>query len=253
MDMTVKMDGSALDIGGTRARLYTFQKGEVTSRAEIWLPPRNQGESDLQWGQRRVEAITELVAAWSGADRGLRLPTACAGRKDPERGSVVLSFYGSPLPELVTTVESRTGVDLGPLLDDDVCAGWGHLASPRGGVQSSSPDTLVLTAGTGLAESLWVNGTFLDKQSYPRLSELGVEERLRAEAWRERELPLSALQDLVKARAGLGSFQRVVLSGRFAGVSGWPERLSEGISLQACPLEEAPALGALALARLSSN
>lgn len=241
------MDGSALDIGGTRARLYLFCSGQVKAKSEICLPERRVGEAEQSWGARRVDAIADLVRGWPGGAQEWKLPTACAGRKDEARESVVLSYYGSPLPALVPTVKARTGVDLGPLLDDDVCSGWGHLVSPGGGLEQTSPDTILLTAGTGLAECLWVNGAFLAKQTYPRLAQLGVEDRLRAESWRGRELPVEALEDLLKARSTLGCFRRVVLSGRFAGVSGWPDELAGGVALAVCALEEAPAAGALAL------
>lgn len=242
------MLGSALDIGGTRARIYAFHDGAILQCRELWLPERQTKENDQDWGARRVSAIAELVSQWTGPVPEGRLPTACAGRKDPEQGSVILSFYGSPLPNLVRTVRERTGLDCGPLLDDDVCAGWGHLASPRGGLRPESPDTMLLTAGTGLAECLWVSGTFLVKGSYPRLAELGLEDSLRTQAWRDGELPLEALGKLVEARASLARFERVVLSGRFAGAHGWPAQIGRA-ELVVAPLEEAPALGALSLSQ----
>lgn len=237
-----------MDIGGTRARIYAFEDGAVVDRSEMWLPEQQSGETPEGWGERRVDAIADLVARWTGPVVGGRLPTACAGRKDEAKSSVVLSFYGSPLPSLVQTVQARTGLDCGPLFDDDVCAGWGHLASPSGGLEPTSSDTILLTAGTGLAESLWVDGEFLVKGSYPRLAELGLEDSLRAEGWRGGELPLLALEQLLQARASLGRFSRLVLSGRFAGVDGWPSSLG-GAELSVAPLEEAPALGALMLSR----
>jgi hypothetical protein len=245
------MRGSALDIGGSRARVYEFDDGVVICQTEIWLPDRLPGESVEDWGSRRVDAIAELVGGWTGSLPDGKLPTACAGRKDHQRESVVESTYASPLPSLVPIVLERTGISLGPLLDDDVCAGWGHLASPQGGLKQHSPDTVLLTAGTGLAESLWVKQRFLVKGSYPRLAELGLEAPLRAEAWRGQELPLAALENLLSARGDLGRFQRVVLSGRFASAQGWPPVLAGGVDLVVRALEEAPALGALTLSRQS--
>ena len=242
------MLASSMDIGGTRARIYAFEEGAVINRSEMRLPERQDGDTPESWGKRRVDAVAELVARWTGPVVNGRLPTACAGRKDDSKESVVLSFYGSPLPSLVATIRARTGIDCGPLLDDDVCAGWGHLASARGGIEVDSPDTVLLTAGTGLAESLWVRGEFLTKGTYPRLSDLGLEDSLRAEGWRGGELPLAPLEQLIQARASLGDFTRVVLSGRFAGVNGWPPNLGS-VELVVAPLEEAPALGALALCR----
>jgi hypothetical protein len=221
----------------------------IICQTEIWLPDRGPGESVEDWGGRRVDAIAELVGGWTGCLPAGKLPTACAGRKDRQRESVVESTYGSPLLSLVPTVQERTGISLGPLLDDDVCAGWGHLASPRGGLKQNSPDTVLLTAGTGLAECLWVKERFLVKGTYPRLAELDLEAPLRAEAWRGQELPLAPLENLLLARGDLGRFQRVVLSGRFASAQGWPPVLADGVALVVCALEEAPALGALTLAR----
>jgi hypothetical protein len=241
---------SALDIGGTRARLYAIEQWQVKQKDEISLPQRLEKESLEDWGQRRVHAIADLISRWSGPLPGGLLPTACAGRKDQACESVVLSFYGSPLPDLVGKVREQTGVSLGRLLDDDVCAGWGHLVSPEGGLCQDSPDTILLTAGTGLAECLWVGSEFVEKGTFPRLAELGVEDSLRAEGWRDTGLPVEGLERLLLARSPLGSFQRMVLSGRFAGVSGWPGRLASGVELIVCPLEEAPALGALALSAL---
>lgn len=243
------MKASALDVGGSRARVYEIDHGEVVASCEIWLPQKEAGEPDEDWGQRRVEAIAGLVESWGGEMPERRLPTACAGRKDPQRGSVTLSFYASPLPALVSRVKARTGILLGPLYDDDVCAGWGHLASPRGGLSPQSGDTILLTAGTGLAECLWVDGDFLPKGSYPPVAELGLEERLRADGWKDGDLPLEPLTALLQARGQLGRFSRVVLSGRFTQRYDWPTELLSGVSLSLCPLDEAPALGALALQR----
>lgn len=237
------VDGSALDLGGTRARLYHVAGGVVLEREEIALPGRREGEGEDAWGRRRVDAIAELVRGWKAPCPGGRIPTACAGRKDAHRESVVLSFYASPLPDLVPLVKARTGLNLGPLYDDDVCAGWGHRV--HGHIDEN---TLILTAGTGVAESLWVEGRFLDKGSYPRLSELGLEDQLRAAAWKDGELPLEALEQVVAARCGLARLTQVILSGRFAQRGGWPERLAQsGLPLRVLPLDEAPALGALAL------
>ena len=240
------MNGSALDIGGSRARLYDFEGGVVISSAELWLPQRLEEEPDLEWGRRRVAAIAHFV----GQHReGGTLPTSCAGRKDEVRRSVTLSFYGSPLPGLVDTVEAVCGVRLGELYDDDVCAGWGHLASPRGALSQDSPNSLLLTAGTGLAECLWADGAFVPKGSYPRAAEFGLEEPLRAEAWRGGALPLAALQQLLERRRETVPIASLLLSGRFAAPElDWPNCLRDGTPLTAVDLEEAPALGALALA-----
>ncbi len=244
------MRGTALDIGGTRARLMRFEDSEVVVQMELWLPQRDGTEPTSRWGHRRVEAIAEWLSGWAFLDQDEQVATACAGRKDSRRGSVVESTYASPLPDLVKTVRERTGREIGPLFDDDVCAGWGHLQSPKGGVAPKSTPTILLTAGTGLAESLWVDGTFLTKGTYPRVNELGLEEALRAEAWRAGQLPLEALREVVKARQVLAPFQRMVLSGRFAAPElhkAWPTELDSGIALEVCPLEEGPALGALVL------
>lgn len=242
--------GQALDIGGSRARLYLFEEGSVVRVHQIWLPDKEPGEVDLVWGARRVEAICQLITEHFDRSHSLTLPTSCAGRKDEEKRSVVLSFYGSPLPDLVGAVERACGVQIGELLDDDICAGWGHLASPNGGLTSDSPDTVLLTAGTGLAECLWVGGEFLPKASYPRAAELGLEAPLRAQAWRDGPLPLQALQELLERRRTLAPFERLVLSGRFAASElDWPEQLADGTPLVVRPLEEAPALGALTFPR----
>lgn len=241
------MTGQALDIGGSRARLYLFADAMAVQRSEIWLPAREEQESELDWGRRRVEAIADFVRQNFEPSQPT-LPTSCAGRKDEKRGSVTLSFYGSPLPDLVAAVRKACEVDLGELYDDDVCAGWGHLVSPRGGLSQQAPPTVLLTAGTGLAECLWVGGEFIPKGSYTHAAEYGLEAPLRAAAWKDGELPLEALQRLLAHRREIAPFKRLVLSGRFAehGLS-WPERLPDGSRLSVCPLEEAPALGALSL------
>lgn len=246
---SLEVTGNALDIGGSRARLYLFEGGLVARQAEIWLPAReSEGESYLAWGERRVQAIANFIADQRQHENLSVLPTSCAGRKDEEKRSVTLSFYGSPLPDLVGAVQRECDVQIGPLLDDDVCAGWGHLASPRGGIEQHSPDSLLLTAGTGLAECLWVNCEFLPKDTYPRAVEFGLEAPLRAEAWRGGPLPLKALQELIAKRRTIANFQRIVLSGRFAAPElTWPEHLDDGTEIAVHPLEEAPALGALAL------
>lgn len=244
------MRGTALDIGGTRARLVRFQESVLDRQMELWLPGRAGAESPLDWGRRRVAAIARWLATWEFTDQDERVATACAGRKDPERKSVVESTYASPLPDLVETVREHTGREIGPLFDDDVCAGWGHLYSSRGGLETDSVPTVLLTAGTGLAECLWVDGAFLTKGSYPRVAELGLEDALRAESWRSGELPVDALSRLLEARQALAPFRRLVLSGRFAEpnfLHRWPKEIGQEISLEVCPLGEAPALGALAL------
>jgi hypothetical protein len=244
---------SALDIGGTRARIYSFDQGLVQTKSEIELPLRQPEEALEAWGARRVLAIAALIGAWTGPLPDSKLPAACAGRKDSKRESVVESYYASPLPDLVPIVFQETGIFLGPLLDDDVCAGWGHLISPHGGLSLDSPDTVLLTAGTGLAECLWVGGRFLVKGTYPRLADLGLEAPLRAEAWRDKAPPLDALKNLWKARSPLGDFRRIVLSGRFATASlTWPARIADGVELVVSRLEEAPALGAMELSTHSA-
>ena len=243
------MTGQALDIGGSRARLYLFEDATVVRRSEIWLPARVEQEGELDWGRRRVEAIADFVGQNFEPSQPM-LPTSCAGRKDEKRGSVTLSFYGSPLPDLVAAVGKTCEVDLGVLYDDDVCAGWGHLVSPWGGLTRQAPPTVLLTAGTGLAECLWVGGEFIPKGSYAKAAEYGLEEPLRAAAWKDGELPLEALQRLLAHRREIAPFKRLVLSGRFAEPGrNWPEELLDGTDLRICSLEEAPALGALSLSQ----
>lgn len=232
------VDGRALDIGGTWARLYRFTDGRVAEVERVRL------EGD---GNHRVAQISELVAGLGPGG----LPTACAGRKNSQRSEVLESNFSEPLVGLCAQVASATGVRLGPLYDDDTCAGWGHLCSPGGGLKASSPNTLVLTAGTGVAENLWVDGRFLEKGTYPSVSQLGLETALRAEAWRAFEVAASGLMELLEARAALATLKRVVLSGRLAELSPIQVRRL-GLALR-CPVEvsslpEAPALGALVLA-----
>lgn len=243
-----RVHGAALDIGGSRVRLYRFFAGQPQKLQEAWLPERLPQEELLSWGQRRVQAITGFVGQHVAGEDAL--PTACAGLKDATRGSVVKSTFACPLPCLVDTVRELCAVNLGPLYDDDVCAGWGHLASPRGGLGADQPPTILLTAGTGVAEVLFADGQILAKGSYPRFAELGLEEALRASSWRDRELPLKALEQLVRVRASIAPFKRLVLSGRFADSAvfdTWPSALGQEITLEVCALDEAPALGALAL------
>ncbi len=240
---------SAMDIGGTRVRIYEFQGAEVLKFAEIDLPLAEPNEDAQAWGRRRVDALCALVCGWTGECPGGRLPTACAGLKDPEQTEVLESFYGSPLPKLVDRVREQCGLEIGPLYDDDVAAARGQLDHPLGGLDRESPDTILLTAGTGVAEALWVRGQFLPKTGYPRLSALGLESELRAQAWRDTELPLRALGAVLLVRREIGDFRRLVLSGRFASASRpWPERLA-WVEVAVVSLPEAPAYGALHLAR----
>lgn len=229
--------GLALDIGGSWARLYRFEKGVVRSVERLAL----SGD-----GASRVKAVATLVGSVPGV--GAALPTACAGIKDEKRTEVVTSHFSTPLPQLCAKVLELTGVCLSPLLDDDVCAGWGHLCSPVGGLTQSSPNTLLLTGGTGVAENLWVQGTFLRKGSYPNCFELGLEGSLRAEAWRASGTAVDALRSLLEQRRCY-DIERVVLSGRLAELPQLDSsELSQalGCVTELVSLPEAPALGALA-------
>ncbi len=232
------MDGFALDIGGSWARWYHFQESVVVESDR----ERLEGS-----GSERIEAICRLLLRHEHQSR--QVATACAGRKDKFALEIVASNFGEPMPNLCEVVAQTTGVSLGRLWDDDVSAGWGHLVSPFGGLNDSSPDTLLLTGGTGVAECLWVKGKFLPKGSYPSAAELGLESHLRAEGWRQPEQALAALQKLLKARWEFG-IERLVVSGKLAEI---PEldfvRLSRTLDLdvERVRLEEAPALGALHL------
>lgn len=246
------MNGVALDIGGSRVRCYRFQDGLVASLKQAWLPDAMPGEDLRLWSKRRVAAIVDFISGLELPSH--TIPTACAGRKNAALDSVVESFYGSPLPELGPSVFRACGVRIEPLLDDDVCACWGHLASPNGGLSADSANSIVLTSGTGVAEGLWIDGKLRSKGSYPRLSELGLESGLRASAWRDGPLPVDSLKQLLVARSELALFKRMVLSGRFVELKEgkrWPAKLQVSseleVLLEVVPLEEAPALGALAL------
>lgn len=232
------VDGFALDIGGSWARWYHFQESVVVESDR----ERLEGS-----GSERIEAICRLLLRWEYPE--CYLPTACAGRKDGKRVEVTASHFAQPLPGLCAEVNEGAGVWLGPLWDDDVCAGWGHLASPRGGLREESPNTLLLTGGTGLAECLWVEGKFLLKGTYPGPAELGLESCLRAEAWRRPRTAEVALRQLLEARQEF-NLERVLLSGKLAEI---PEldlaRVREQLKIEVerVPLEEAPGLGALYL------
>lgn len=243
-----------MDIGGTRARIYEMYEGRRKERLEIDLPIIDRGLSEEQNSSRRVLAISRLVRYFTSAKKVDRVATACAGRKDAERGSVTLIHYAVPLPGLVETVKSETGTDIGPLFDDDVAAAWGHLVSPKSPLQNESPNTLLLTAGTGLAEAHWVDGDFVDKMEYPRAAEYGLESRLRGEGWRESGNPCGALTELVELRRGLYPFQQLILSGRFIHMDRrcLPElRETLKMDVHLVELPEAPALGALHLLQAS--
>ena len=164
-----------MDIGGTKARIYEFQAGRRFAQLEIELPPIDSRVSEHENGKRRVEAISRLVKYFASERQVPRVATACAGLKDPDRTSVTLLHFGVPLPNLTQSVAEETGTSIGPLYDDDVAAAWGHLVSPISPLGTEPLNTLILTAGTGLAEAHWIDGRFVDKKSYPSASELGLE------------------------------------------------------------------------------
>lgn len=249
------LSGVCMDIGGTKARIYEFQAGRRFAQLEIELPPIDGRVSQEENGKRRVDAISRLVKYFASEREVPRVATACAGLKDPERTSVTLLHFGVPLPNLTQSVAEATGTSIGPLYDDDVAAAWGHLVSPVSPLGNEPLNTLILTAGTGLAEAHWIDGEFVDKKSYPRASELGLEQRLRAAAWKENGNPFQAICELVEARRKLYPLQQLILSGRFVHMDrNCLPRLEEtlGLKVHLVDLPEAPALGALQLLQASA-
>lgn len=243
-----------MDIGGTRARIYEFSEGARKGQLEIDLPVIDRGLSESENSTRRVKAISRLVRYFSAEREVNRIATACAGRKDPQRKGVTLLHFAVPLPNLTDEVRRETGKDIGPLFDDDVAAAWGHLVSPDSPLGNSKLNTILLTAGTGLAETHWVNGEFVDKTSYTRACDIGFEEKLRADGWRESGNPCQALIDLVTVRRRLYPLQQLILSGRFVHMDRTclpylRDKLDMEVHLAELP--EAPALGALHMLQAS--
>jgi len=250
------LSGVCMDIGGTRARIYEFQGGRRAAQLEIELPLIDRAVSEQENGKRRIEAISRLVKYFAGGRKVPRVATACAGLKDPERTSVTLLHFGVPLPDLAQSVERATGATIGPLYDDDVAAAWGHLVSPDSPLKEDSPNTILLTAGTGLAEAHWVDGRFVDKKNYPRASELGLEQFLRADGWKEDGNPSQAIGELVAARRQLYPLRQLILSGRFVHMDRHClPLLEEALKMKVYLVElpEAPALGALHLLQASAR
>lgn len=244
-----------MDIGGTKARIYEFAGGCRLDQLEIDLPRIDSGLSTEENGRRRVKAISRLVTYFA-ADRSVqRVATACAGLKDPERTSVTLLNFAVPLPDLTACVKKETGTEIGPLFDDDVAAAWGHFVSDKSPLGTEPLNTILLTAGTGLAEAHWIDGRFVDKRTYPRASEYGLESKLRAEGWRHDGNPFQALVDLVEKRRELYPLEQMILSGRFIHMDrSCLARLSDSLQMKVSLVElpEAPALGALHLLQASS-
>ncbi len=245
-----------MDIGGTRARIYEFEDGLRLGQLEIELPVVDRKLTTEENSVRRVQAIARLVNYFSSERKVSRIATACAGRKDPDRTSVTLVNFAVPLPGLTATVEAETGTSIGPLFDDDVAAAWGHLVSPKSPLGEGGLNTILLTAGTGLAEALWVNGEFVDKSDYERAYDLGLEEKLRGEGWRASGNPCEALCELVNLRRQRYPLDQVVLSGRFVHMDReclpyLQNRLNLEVHLVDLP--EAPALGALQLLQASAS
>jgi hypothetical protein len=250
------LSGVCMDIGGTKARIYEFQEGERFAQLEIELPAVDTRVSEEENGKRRVEAISRLVKYFASKRKVPRVATACAGLKDSDRTSVTLLHFAVPLPNLTQSVEAATGTSIGPLYDDDVAAAWGHIVSPKSPLATNQLNTLILTAGTGLAEAHWIDGEFVDKKTYPRASELGLEQLLRAAAWKDDGNPFEALCEIVAARRELYPIEQLILAGRFVHIDrNCLPRLEEALQLKAhlVDLPEAPALGALHLLQASTS
>ena len=244
-----------MDIGGTRARIYEFKDGARRAQLEIELPIIDSALSIQENSQKRVQAISRLVSYFASERRVKRVATACAGLKDENRTGVTLLNFAVPLPDLTRSVEEETGTMIGPLYDDDVAAAWGHLVSPLSPLGEKPVNTILLTAGTGLAEAHWVDGQFVCKKSYPRASEYGLEEKLRGEGWRSNGNPCQALCELVRIRRELYPLDLMILSGRFVHMDRdclpyLREKL--GMDVQVVELPEAPALGALQMLQASA-
>lgn len=243
-----------MDIGGTRARIYEFLEGTLAGQLEIDLPRIDSSLSVEENSDRRVRAISRLVNYFASDRQVSRIATACAGRKDADRRGVTLLNFAVPLPNLADEVLKETGKSIGPLYDDDVAAAWGHYVSPASPLGSNGLNTILLTAGTGLAEAHFIDGEFIDKNTYPRANDLGYEVLLRAEGWRESGNPCQALIELVELRRKLYPLEQLILSGRFLHMDRTclpllKERL--GLEVHLVELPEAPALGALHLLQAS--
>lgn len=244
-----------MDIGGTRARIYEFENGARRDQLEIDLPVIDSKLTVLENSHKRVKAISRLVSYFTSKREVSRIATACAGLKDDDRTSVTVLNFAVPLPDLTKAVEEATGTTIGPLFDDDVAAAWGHLVSPRSPLGDKPQNTILLTAGTGLAEAHWIDGQFVDKKSYPRASEFGLEKRLRGEGWKNTGNPCDALCELVEIRRKEYPLDLLILGGRFVHMDrdGLPylrEKLRMDVQLVELP--EAPALGALKMLQASA-
>lgn len=244
-----------MDIGGTRARIYEFLEGSPGNRLEIDLPAIDSSLSLEENGNRRVRAISRLVGYFSSHRGDLRIATACAGRKDPARQEVTLLNFAVPLPNLAQQVWKETGKTIGPLFDDDVAAAWGHFVSQQSPLGSNTLNTILLTSGTGLAEAHWVDGGFVDKATYPRAGEFGLEVKLRADGWRDSGDPTEALVELVEVRRQSYPLDQLVLSGRFVHMNpGCFSQLTDRLRMEVhiVDLPEAPALGAVHMLQASA-
>jgi hypothetical protein len=249
------LSGICMDIGGTRARIYEFEGGARKSQLEIELPAVDQKLSTEENSHRRVRAISRLVGYFGSERQVESIATACAGRKDPERTSVTVVNFAVPLPNLTRIVKEETGTSIGPLFDDDVAAAWGHLVSPMSPLGDKGLNAILLTAGTGLAEALWIDGEFVDKASYARAYEFGLEEKLRGEGWRKSGNPCQAICELVNLRRQRYPLKQLILSGRFIHMDRdcLPFLRQElDMEVHLVDLPEAPALGALQLLQASA-
>ena len=245
-----------MDIGGTRARIYEYKVGQRLDRLEIELPLIDPSLSTAENSNRRIKAISRLVSYFASKRDVPRIATACAGKKDTDRTGVTLLNFAVPLPNLTGEVSRETGTEIGPLFDDDVAAAWGHLASSDSPLANDGKNTMLLTSGTGLAEAHFVDGKFLDKKTYPRASEFGLEVKLRAEGWRASGNPSEAICELVEQRREIYSMERLILAGRFVHMDrdclSYLER-TLSLEVHLVELSEAPALGALQLLQASAS
>ena len=242
-----------MDIGGTRARIYEFEGGLKREQLEIELPLVDEALTESENSERRVKAISRLVSYFSSERQLSKVATACAGLKNESKTGVTLLHFGVPLPNLASEVKVQTGADIGPLYDDDIAAAWGHLASSVSPLGNDGFNTILLTAGTGLAEAHWVNGGFVDKASYPRASTYGLETKLRGEGWRTTGDPSEALCELVEKRRELYKLDSLILSGRFVHMNrDCIGKLKDILKIEVhlVDLPEAPAIGALKLSAL---
>ena len=216
-------------------------------KIDLCLPGPDADRQEV--GKARVDAIIEMIEKFCGEERPGAIPVACAGGKNEARDEVVKSTFATPLPNLCGVIRERLGIETDPLYDDDVAAGWGHIVSGRSEL-CSSVNTALLTAGTGLAEFLTMDGEVVPKGSYPRAAEFGLEEALRAEGWRHTGCPTEALKTWLEIRRERFDIQRLLLSGRFTHLSeDVLDRLGQelGLPVKTVHLDWAPALGALAM------